>query len=183
MVVSSCPTSHATGALPVLRVRAGDRVGLRVLSVDLPWVSTHYVDRQYFCPGEDCPLCFARAVREHGYLVVQTTSYRENRVFLLEVTPAAYEHMRALAMFEGEMRLLGLEVEASRRRANSPLRLEYSGHTQLPEDRIVPRWKIMTAISVLYQMPSPSEGEGDLAWATRVRPVAMQHAQAAANLL
>lgn len=183
MVVNSVPTSTSTGALPVLRIRAGDKVGLRIISIDLPWVQTHFVDRQYLCPGEGCPLCFSRAVREHGYLIVQTTTYREKRVYLLEVTPSTYEHMRSLALLEGEMRLLGLEVEASRRRANSPLRLEYVGHSSLPKDCLVSRLKILTALAVLYQLPSPYEGEGDFAWAARVRPATMKQAEFAAKLL
>lgn len=169
MVSTSLP-GQLLLSLPLLRVKPGRECDIQLVSDEVLWVQTHWVGRQVLCGGPKCPICSGGGGRTHGYFValVRHGSGGPASV-LVEMTPSPWSRMTDLARMMTFSISSGLTITASRRRSNSPLRLEPTGNASLPGDCETSVCRTLDALAVLYGLPVSTTDETLSDWTARVR--------------
>lgn len=158
-------------ALAVTRVAGGSQVRLVLQSQRVAWVGTHWFGRQVLCPrsfGGECEACRGQVARTCGFVIALVDIGQSWRPGLLEVTPSSWSRLEMLCRMEGFEVTLGLEFEASRRRARAPLRLEPIGSHGRQVAELATPLRLVESVAVLFRLSLPRSTEEPSDWGVRV---------------
>jgi len=165
--------ARSRAQLRVLRVVPHHPCEVELLSDELIWAGTHWIDgRQWLCAGGEeggCPGCACQGSRLVGLTVVGLMVRGRVIPHLLETSALSWSRLEGLARMEGLRVAPGLVVNVSRSRSRAGLRLEPTG---LVAD-VVPfsEGQLVDAFAVLFGLPLSQGGESADDWAARVGPV------------
>lgn len=114
------------------RVPGGGTGLVIVLSNKIEWVPTHYYKgRTIPHLNRGCvPCADNREIRWHGYFYVMGS--KSFNIWILQVTPAIEENLKAGILRAGKLRGLGITIERKGRKANGELELSTRGMYQHP---------------------------------------------------
>lgn len=179
-MISSSPQSPSSAmALPVFRLEAGRTALLTLQGDSVLYMGVHYFGRSVPCLGVECPGCDRAPSRCRGFLLALLRVGERERPVVVEASAPQWSRLEGLRQMEGLAFEPGLVVEASRKKRNSPLRLEpVSGGGRI-EEQFRSRWRLLSALSVLFSLPSPRAGMTCEEWATASRPAAVAQVLAA----
>jgi hypothetical protein len=177
MISHRLPSSGSTWALPILKLQPGSQVEVVIASSRVLYCGVHWLGRELLCSGEDCAACERGISKVRGFAIAMVTQGHACRPVLLEASAGAFSRLEGLVAMDGMSLEPGLVVELSRRRKNSPLRMEPVRSGGGFEVQFKPAWRLAAALAVLFKLSMPSSEESVEVWVERVRP------QAAAQLL
>lgn len=139
MILTNGPKTDARDCLPMFRIKPRSVVRSYLQRREPVWFATHFIERQFICGGDNCPVCESQTPREHGYMPVVAEYGGKLRASLLELSRTAWEKFDALCRMEEISLAEGYEVEISRSKSNSPLYIEpikitnhFKAHLALP---------------------------------------------------
>lgn len=158
-----------TRSLPVLKIKT-TRGAVVVLQMDAPvWFGTHYLDKQYLCSGADCPACIDRALRIKGYMPILGGDPENLRPGMLEFSTSTWDRLlgrgNALEILIGR----GTTVEATRRKAKSPLALEPLPNRGQLDFTLESQEHLVSCIAVLHRLRPLRDGESAVEWEATTR--------------
>jgi len=156
--------------LTIVRVGVGSQMEVCVQSGEVETCQTHWFDRQYLCPGFDCPACGTYAGRLSVFLVVTVRSQALWVPGLLELTAASWSRVRMLAQMESLSVTSGLVLGLSRSSVRRGVRAEPIGSGGVVSPELVTRERLIDAISLLFKLPARVAEETAAAWCERMRP-------------
>lgn len=161
--------------LPILKVEAGHQVEVQSLSERVLSFYVHWVGgRSYVCAGERCEVCPEWETRWVGFLLVRLMSGGASyRRFLLELSASTFDHAFGLMRMEGCATWLGQGLALSRAKKRSPLCAEPLGVWDLAGAKPAVDMRVWEAVSTIYSLPIPSEGEDETSWVERCVPRAL----------
>lgn len=165
--------------LQVLKVPAGTRARVCMQSDRVEVVTTHWFERQFVCPGWDCPACGTYVCRTMVFFVGVVHVGQRWEPRLVEVTAQSWSRLTFLSEAEGVVIGPGLLMEIGRERQRSGLRiepLEESGELSVV---LRPRERLLDALSLLFRLPARGVDESGEGWVKRVRPAAVAHLESA----
>jgi hypothetical protein len=149
----------------VLRMKAGSRVELCLLSEKFFAISTHFLRSTVPCPGENCALCDLLPVRGLFYVAVRC----ESQTMLLEMGSVSASDFEQSTKLFGPGMKAGVVVEVSRRGQKSPLRTEV-----LRFQESVNACALLTLSQramALYRFPGPNPDETIADYERRLRVI------------
>lgn len=150
----------------VVRLVAGSRAEVVLLSTRFFSLSTHWCKCTVPCAGDDCALCTILPVRGQFYVAVHC----EGRVRLLELGAESSAHFEQhVRLFGGGMRA-GLRVVVSRRGAKSPVHSEVIGERKGTKE--IELLDLAAHVMALYKFPCPNPGQTLEEYERRVRAMA-----------
>lgn len=156
--------SYAAGTSrwPVVRLRAGSKTRIVLLSTRFLPLPTHWVKPTVPCPGEHCRLCELLPVRTLYYVACQN----DGRVSLLELGGTSSANFEQHAkLFSGGM-VPGTVFDVSRRTAQSPT---YSEAVDKKENvKEVDLMALVAHVMALYRYPCPNPAENLASYERRV---------------
>lgn len=179
MLSDSISDYPASLSLAVLRLHSGREVVASLQSDRLAVLETHWLGRQLACAGEGCPACVSSRARAKGYAVVQVDVGGRWAPVLVEASVASWSRVDFLNSSEGLSFAPGLELSLTKRKRNSPVRIEPIGMGGPVREDLVPRYRLLSAIAVLFGLPSPRGDEPDQEWVQRCRPAVLRSLEAA----
>lgn len=165
--------------LQVLKVGAGTRARVCMQSERVEVVTTHWFERQFVCPGWDCPACGTYAARVMVFFagVVQVGQRWEPR--LCEVTAQSWSRLVFLCAAEGWDVAPGLLMEVGRDKPRSGLRVEPIGAEAEVSAVLSSRERLLDALSLLFKLPARGVEEAAEVWVKRVRSAAVAQIEGA----
>lgn len=182
-MVSERPTSASAAlSLPVLRLDPGSVQRVSLQSKVVLYVGVHFGRRSFICAGEGCPGCDRGQSRCRGYALGLLECRDRWRPVLLEGTSAAFARLQGLSTMDGMVLEAGLLVELSRRRKNSPLRIEPIAMGGPVDTQFSGYFRLLGAIAVLFALPAPKPGQSVEEWTSATRPAVIHQLQAELNL-
>lgn len=175
MVLSSEPTSARSAmGLPVFRLQAGHSSTLSIQSAGPLFMGTHWVGRQIPCAGPDCPACVLNPPRARGFAIALLQSGLAWRPVLVEASSAEWSRLEGFRAMEGVSFAPGMLVTASRRRSNSPLRMEPISNGGTVDEQFTSPWRLTSALAVLFQLTPPKPGQTVSDFCVAARPVVLR---------
>lgn len=168
-------------SLPVLRVHAGGTVQAILLQRKALSFCVHWQGSSVVCVGPDCPLCSISSPRQIFWICAKPIiASKFGAVSLLEMSASSEGRLQGLLKMEGISDTLGLHVEMSRKRQNSPLVVvPIVGEIEPVRDVAIEA--TLDAVTVLLKLPMRLPEEDAAAWAERVRPLLSRLAANAAG--
>jgi len=174
MMLSSEPTSsRAAMGLPVFKLQAGHTARLSIQSVGPLFMATHWVGRQIPCAGPECPGCDLSPSRARGFAIALVEQGQAWRPVLVEASSAEWSRLEGFRVMEGVSFAPGMLVEASRRRSNSPLRMEPISNGGQVDEQFTSPWRLTSALAVLFQLTPPKPGATVGQFCAAARPVVL----------
>lgn len=170
MVLSDQPTSASAAlGLPVFKLQAGHSARLSIQSVGPLFMGTHWLGRQIPCAGPACPACASSPSRSRGFALALLETRQSWRPTVVEASAGEWSRLEGLRVMEGVSFCPGLLVEASRRRTNSPLRMEPVSNGGQVDEQFTSPWRLCASLAVLFGLPLPKPGSsvGDFCAAAR----------------
>ena len=162
---------------PVVRLVAGSRTEVTLLSSAFFALTTHWNKCTLPCSGSDCRLCEILPSRGLFYAAVMCGS----RVSILELGAQSAGHFEQhVKLLHGGMRP-GLVVALSRKGAKSPVRSEVI--REVAGSVEVPMLELAAHVMALYKFPCPNPGEPMEKYELRCRSIATVRCNRAAGLL
>lgn len=156
-----------TRNLSILKVRPGHPLVTLLGAAEPVWLSTHWLRRQYFCGGNECPMCPGHAARTKGFLPIWSISNERARAALLEITPHAWERMLFSARFAEHEVKAGRAIEATRTKSRGPLLMETRETVrQVPTTFEDPTY-LLGAVALIHGIQGPAEDEDLDSWSKR----------------
>lgn len=148
---------------PLVRLAAGSRTSVILLSERFFALTTHWVGHTVPCCGDGCPLCETLPARGVFYVAVFCAS----RVSLLELGAQSASHFEQhVKLLHGGMRP-GHIVELSRRGAKSPVCSEVHGFKE--KTISVLELDLAKHVMALFKFPPPGVDETLERYEVRVR--------------
>lgn len=185
MMLSDQPTSpSAAMGLPVFRLHAGHTARLSVQSVGPLFLGTHWLGRQIPCAGPSCPGCVHSPARARGFAIALIEEPNRWRPVMIEASAQEWSRLEGYRSREGVSFAPGMLVEASRKKSNSPLRMEPISNGGPIDEQFTTPWRLCSALAVLFQLPTPAGGTSVAAFCVTARPVVehqLRHAIARAT--
>lgn len=154
----------------LLRIMPGSRARVCLQSDEPEVVQTHWFDRQYLCPGWDCPACGTYATRVAVFNVAVVARGPEWSPCLVELTASEWSRTRMLAQMEGIRVTAGTLCELSRGGPRSAVRCVATEETVEGSVVLRSRERLIDVLGLLFKLPLRSEEESAKAWCERVRP-------------
>lgn len=162
---------------PVVRLGAGSRTEVVLLSTRFFALTTHWNKCTVPCCGDGCRLCELLPARGLFYLAVGCNS----QLSILELGSQSSSFFEQHARFMGGGMIVGQVFELQRRTAKSPVRAEF---LRVQDScREVPQLDLATRVMALYKFPCPNPGEDVAAYELRCRSVAKVRTDRAADLI
>lgn len=159
---------------PVLRVEAGTRSEVVLLSARWLHLQTHFHKRTQLCLGDEgCPVCAFLPSRGYYYLPAAFCSTR--RPVLLELSPLASADLEQNARLTEQGMRSGLVVAFTRRSARAPLRSEVL--EQGPVRGTLADWEWYSAVMGIYGFGAMRPDESVEDYRERLRPSAVSRAE------
>lgn len=154
----------------LLKLAAGSRARVCLQSDEPEVVQTHWFERQYLCPGWDCPACGTYATRVAVFQVAVVERGPEWVPCLLELTASEWSRTRMLAQMESIRLVAGTECELSRGSARSAIRCVAVRSMGEASAVLRTRERLIDVLSLLFKLPLREREESAKAWCERVRP-------------
>src|SRR6266487_791749 len=162
---------------PVVRLVAGSRSEVVLLSSRFFCLTTHWTRCTIPCCGDDCGLCELLPFRGLFYVACACNS----RVSILELASQSASHFEQhVKLLHGGMRI-GLVVQLSRRGAKSPVNTEVVREQEKCTE--VSQLELARHVMALYKFPCPNPGEDLAAYELRCRAVAKVRCDRASEVL
>ena len=162
---------------PVVRLVAGSRCEVVLLSSRFFCLTTHWDKCTLPCSGEDCRLCELLPSRGLFYVACASNS----RVSILELASQSAAHFEQLVkLLHGGMRV-GLVLQLSRRGSKSPVNSEVVREQEKCSE--VSMLDLATHVMALYKFPCPNPGEDLAAYEFRCRQIAKVRCERSADLI
>lgn len=162
---------------PVLRLVAGSKTEVVLLSTRFFCITTHWNKCTVPCCGDDCRLCEVLPARGLFYVAVMCSS----RVSILELASQSASHFELHAkLLHGGLRA-GLVVQLERRGAKSPVRSEGVRFQENCSE--VSQLELAQRVMALYKFPCPNCGEDLATYEIRCRGIARVRCNRAAELI
>lgn len=159
--------------LQVLKVAAGTRARVCMQSEVVEVVTTHWFERQFVCPGWDCPACGTYASRVMVFFVGVVQVGRRWEPRLVEVSSQSWSRLTFLSLAEGFKVSAGLLMEFARERPRSGLRVDPVEGTDEVSVVLSSRERLLDALSLLFRLPARAVEESGEQWVKRVRTSAV----------
>lgn len=174
----SLETPRYVARWPVVRLQAGSKCRVQLLSGDWVRLVTHFSGRTFLCPEvEECDACNVLPGRAYWYLPCLHVD--ERRQALLEMSAHASSDLEQRCRFQGAALGAGVEVELSRRSKKAPLGIEVYGQAETPKVAIFHEW--VSALMLLYKLPAVLPGESIDAYGDRVKDRVLARARVMAD--
>ena len=170
--------SHASNemrsrwALPLLRVMTGATVELSVQSENGIFFELHWLEKNYVCPGDDCPACADNVARVKGYFCALVSTGSGWQPVLVEATPSGVTRLYDQLRLEGCELKSGVRVTAFRRAKNRPVLFNLSGEAGPVDSTLSGDYRTLSACAVLFGLPLPERDEILTDYGARAVPVA-----------
>lgn len=160
---------------PVVRLVAGSRTEVVLLSEKFFSITTHWNKLTFPCCGDDCPVCELMPARGLFYVAVGCN----RTVSILELAAQSSSHFEQHAKLLGGGMNVGGVFELSRRTAKAPVRGEYSRH----QDKCTPvdHLELAKRVMSLYKFPPPNPGDDIYKYEIRCRAIAKLRCERAAE--
>lgn len=162
---------------PVVRLGAGSRTEVTLLSTRFFALTTHWNKCTVPCCGDDCRLCEMLPSRGLFYVAVHCAS----RISILELGSQSASHFEQHAKLLGGGMRPGLVFQLARRGQKSPVASEIIREQEKCVE--VAALELATRVMALYKFPCPNPGEDLVAYELRCRSVAKVRCDRAAELL
>jgi hypothetical protein len=171
------PFEHEGGRLsgrrvyvPLVKVVGGSRGRVRLACGQWYTFCSHWFGRQLICPGSDCPACGVYAERVSTFLLCTQLQGQQWHLRVLELGQQSWQQLQFLAHAEGWPLEPGLELELSRGRQRSALRVEPIGPGTDVKLSYDDPDLLFDALVVLLRWPPRRRGEPVVDYSLRVRP-------------
>lgn len=162
---------------PVVRLGAGSRTEVVLLSTRFFSLTTHWNKCTLPCCGDDCRLCEMLPARGLFYAAVHCVS----RISILELASQSASHFEQHAKLLGGGMRVGLVFQLERRGAKHPVRSEIIREQDKCSE--VAALELAARVMALYKFPCPNPGDDLPAYEARCRSVAKVRCDRAADLL
>lgn len=168
-MISERPEARAM--LSVLKVAGGSRLEVVICSEKVFGFASHWVvNRSYLCGGPECPACAGGLQsRWHGFYPVILFDDEGRKVRLLELPASSFDRFSGLCRMEQYSSPRGILCSVSRRKANSPLRVDPVGLADGCKLKTLDERRVWSAIGVLYGLPQVGHDESPAEWSERCR--------------
>jgi len=153
----------------LLKVMPGSRTQVVLQSDAVEVVQTHWFDKQYLCPGWDCPACGTYGGRVGVFFVGLVRQGPEWAPCLVELTAGAWSRAGMLIQMESMEIGPGLCLELSRHSARKGVRAEPVEWTENINPLLATRERLVDALGVLFRLPARGLEETAAVWVERVR--------------
>lgn len=153
---------------PVVRLVAGSRTEVILLSQSFFALTTHWVGHTVLCSVDACVLCETLPARGLFYVAVLCAG----RCSILELGAQSASHFEQHAkLLHGGLRP-GLVVELARRGAKTPVHSEVVGCR--PDTNAVTPLDLCTRVMAIYKFPPPQPNESMEAYEKRCQVAAQR---------
>lgn len=170
----------STARWPLVRVPAGSKVELTLLSGDMVRLVTHFYRSTFLCPEvEECHACTLLPARAYWYLPCIVTATRASS--LLELSAHAAADLEQRCRFVGSAVRAGTQVEISRKSAKAPIRSEIIGQIEKPSLAQAHEW--LTPLMAIFGLPFVKPAETLEHYGARVCPFVIERANFKASQL
>lgn len=162
---------------PVVRLSAGSRTEVVLLSSRFFAITTHWNKCTVPCCGDDCPLCEILPARGLFYAAVTCAS----RLSILELASQSSSHFEQSVRFAPGGFNAGQVVELQRRGAKHPVRSEVCRFQE--GVTAVDHFDLVRHVMALYKYPVPNPTEDLATYEIRCSGIARVRCNRAAELI
>lgn len=160
--------------LPLFRLQAGSECDLSIQSVGPLFLGSHFLGRQIPCAGPGCPACVHQVPRSRGFAIAVLTGPNAGRPVLVEASAPEWSRLEGLRAMEGMSFCPGLLVHCSRRRSNSPLRMEPVSNGGEVVESLTSPWRLCAALATLFKLPMPKAAGTVADFCVAARPIVVE---------
>lgn len=172
MITNRLKDSRSARALNVLRVAPKSRVLFTVQSDEAVFIDTHWIKRQLWCCGEDCPACGSVVCRTRVYFAALVDVGPASKAVLIETVPGAFLRLQERLVFEKMAFGPGLRLSVTRTAKNTAFRFDIEGTGGSLDSSLSTAGTALSAAAVLAGMPLPNRAESFERYEERVAPFA-----------
>jgi len=155
-----------TNRWPVVKLGAGCRTEIILLSRKFFALTTHWDGHTIPCPGDNCPLCEIAAARGLFFVACMCNS----RVSILELGAMSSSHFEQHAKFAAGGMIPGSVFTLSRSGAKKPVRAEFE--KQLQNHAEVETFELAQKVMALFKYPCANPSETLEQYEERIRRIA-----------
>lgn len=164
---------------PMLRLQAGSKCDVQLLSGDWVRLVTHFSRRTFLCAEVDeCDACNVLPGRAYWYLPV--LHLEAKRQAILELSCHASADLVQRCRFVGFAIRAGVQVALSRRSKKAPLGIEVMDQAEGAPLAKLHEW--VSALMLVYKLPGLLPGESVEVYGARVKDRVLARAKVMADL-